>query len=239
MVSSTSLDAHDPVVAVVLDVVHEAVHVATAVVAAQRERDAERTEARVEPAVPRDRLPDARAPRVVAEADRVGELELLVADGDGAGDRHVLLGVAAREPVLRTGRRHLAVVPLGFAAERLRGGDEVEVDGARLVRVARERRLRLGHLARVREHAHLAVVGDVVLLVRRHHVEPQPRRVVRVVTVDGGPAEHEADAPVGQIEAHRHLGVPLVGAVAHADPAAHSRLGHARLGARSCSSDSR
>jgi len=43
----------------------------------------------------------------------------------------VLLGVAAREPMLRTRRWDLALVPLGLAAERLRGGDVVQLEGGR------------------------------------------------------------------------------------------------------------
>ena len=48
----------------------------------------------------------------------VGEVEPLVADRDRAGDRHVLLGVAAGELVRRARRRLLALVPLRLAALR-------------------------------------------------------------------------------------------------------------------------
>ena len=42
----------------------------------------------------------------------------------------------------------------------------------------------------------------------------------KVVVLDGGTLEHERHRAIGQINAHRHLGVALVGAVAHAEPAA-------------------
>ena len=96
----------------------------------------------------------------------------------------MLFGVAARELVRRTRRGFLTLVPLGLAARRVGGRGEAQIDGARLVRVARERRLRVRHLARVGEDAHLAVVGDVVLLVGRHHLEAQAAGVVGVMAVD-------------------------------------------------------
>ena len=76
-VSSTSRDLHPAVVAVALDVVQEAV----LRVADRRRRRASvhakprRAEVDGEPAVPPDVLPDARAPRVVAQPERVGEVE--------------------------------------------------------------------------------------------------------------------------------------------------------------------
>ncbi len=43
--------------------------------------------------------------------------------------------------------------------------------------------------------------------------------VERVVVRDLGPLEPEADLAVGQVEAHRHLGIPLVRPVADAEEA--------------------
>ena len=108
-----------------------------------------------------------------------------LADLHGTGDRHVLLGVAAREAVRRAGWRLLALVPLGLAARRLGDRREPEVD-RRTARAgcAANADAGVGHVARVGEDAHLAVVGDLVLLVRRDHVEPQPAGVVRQVAVD-------------------------------------------------------
>src|SRR6476619_4498795 len=83
----------------------------------------------------------------------------------------------------------------------------------------------------MRADAHVPGVGDVVLLVRGDDVEAQPGGVVRLVALDGGATEHEAHAAVGQVEAHGHLGVALVGAVAHAHPTPYSRVGAPGLGA--------
>ena len=64
-----------------------------------------------------------------------------------------------------------------------------------------------------------------MLLVRRDHLEAQAAGVVGLVAVDPRALELERDPPVGQVEAHRHLGVALVGPVAHPHPAAHARAG--------------
>src|SRR6185437_14934644 len=120
---------------------------------AQRAADADRAEARGDPAVPGDALPDPWSPRVVAQAEAGGHIEALLPHFDHAGDRHLLLGVAAREGMRRPGGRLLTLVPLGFAARRLRGRGDPELEGARYMGVALERAAGIGHLARVGEQA--------------------------------------------------------------------------------------
>ena len=133
------------------------------------------------------------------------EVEALAVHLDQAGDRHLLLGVALGEAVRGAGRRLLALVVDRLTTRRLRHRGEAEVDRALLARVALERSAGVGHLARVHEHAHVAVVGDVVLLVRRDDVELQSAGVVRDVALDVRPLEHEPHPPVGQVQAHGHL----------------------------------
>ncbi len=91
------------------------------------------------------------------------------------------------------------------------------------VRVLGERLLRVGHLERVVEQHDLAV--DSVTSSSSNGstiVEAHAAGVERVVVRDLGPLEHEADSAVGQVEAHRHLGVALVGPVADAEEATDS-----------------
>src|SRR4051812_7986220 len=206
---------HHAAVSVAVEVEHPAVDVAQVwivLVTAHRARQTEATaEAGGDPAVPPDALPDARPPRVVAQSEGVLEVEALAVHLHQPGDRHLLLGVALGEAVRGAGRRFLAVVVDRLATRRLRHRGEAEIDRALLARVRLERSAGVGHLPRVHEHAHVAVVGDVVLLVRRDDVELQAAGVVRDVSLDVRPLEHEPDPPVGEVEAHGHLRVPLVG----------------------------
>jgi hypothetical protein len=216
-------DRHGQIVAVALAVVEETVSAQSALLR-PRDRAGEAqigTEVDGEPAVPPDVLPVARPPRVVTEAETVCDVERVGADVDGSRDRHVLLGVPAREHLLgiEVGFA-LALFPLGLAAPRCSDGFQEKVDPAVDVRVVLESRLRLGHLPRTVQDADLPVVGDAVLLVRLDDLEAEPAGVVCVVGRDVRTLEHEADASVRQIQAHGELGVALVYAVAHAHPAA-------------------
>ena len=67
--SRTGTSGPSPYRAPVVDVAAD-VRAVDALFAAQRAGDAERTEARGDPAVPPDALPDARTPRVVAQSER-------------------------------------------------------------------------------------------------------------------------------------------------------------------------
>jgi hypothetical protein len=161
---------------------------------------------------------------VVAEAEAVGDVPRIRTDDDLPGDAHVLLGVSAGEHLGRVEiRLLLAFLPLGLAAPRLGDRDQPQIDAALDARVVLEGRLRIRHVARLREDAHLAVVGDPVFLVRLDHLELEAAAVVRVVVVDLRALEHEADLAVRQVQAHGELGVALVHAVAHPYPSAHPR----------------
>ncbi len=151
---------------------------------------------------------------MVAQAEAV-HLPLLVADPDGAFARDQLLVVALGELLTR-----LLVRRVGLAPEHLGGTRALDAHLALGVRVLGEGLLRVGHLQGIVEHDDLAGVGDVEPLERLQHVEADAAGVKGVVGRDLGPLEHEPDPPTGQIEAHRHLRVALVGPVATAEPPA-------------------
>ena len=65
----------------------------------------------------------------------------------------------------------------------------------------------------------MPVYETALRLERLDDVEAHPAGVERVVVGDLRPAEHEADAPVGEVDARRHLRVALVRPVAEPDPA--------------------
>ena len=79
----------------------------------------------------------------------------------------------------------------------------------------------VGHLQRIVEHDNLAAVIDAQFFERLHHGPCESASVERIVVRDGGALEHEAHLAVGQVDAHGHLGVTLVGTVTDAEPAAH------------------
>ena len=132
----------------------------------------------------------------------------------------VLLVMAARESLLGVLGDGGAVVVHGLAAPHRRHAPVVELDGGVDPRVLGERLARVRHLERTLEEGDLPVVRDALLLERLDHVEPHPAGVEGVVVGDLGPAEHEADAPIGEVDARRHLGVALVGPVAETYPTA-------------------
>ena len=184
-----------------------------------------RTEAGGEPPVPPDALPDPRPPGVVAQPESGVDVELQVADADGPAIA-ICCSVWPRAKPCdapaggSSPASHSGSPPHGWATAVTRKSIAQGSCGLLVERPARGRPSRA-----VVEHTDLAVVGDVVLLVRRHHVEAQPTGVVRGVADDVGPLEHEPHPAVRQVEAHGHLRVALVGAVPHAHPPAETRVG--------------
>jgi hypothetical protein len=156
---------------------------------------------------------------VVAQPEAV-DLPLLVGDADHAAGADVLLVVAPREALLGVLGDGGAVVVHGLAAPHRGHAPIVELDGGVDPRVLGERPARARHLERALEQGDLSGVRDALLLERLDDVEPHPTGVERVIVGDLGPAEHETDPPVGEVDARRHLGVALVGPVAEAGPAA-------------------
>jgi hypothetical protein len=155
---------------------------------------------------------------VVAQPEAV-DLPLLVGDAHDPAGADVLLVVTAGETLFGVLRDGGAVVVHGLAAQHRRHAPVVELDRGVDPRVLGERLARVRHLERTLEQGDLPRVGDALLLERLDDVEPHPTGVERVVVGDLGPAEHEPDTSVGEVDARRHLGVALVGSVAEAGPA--------------------
>src|SRR5262249_7350708 len=120
----------------------------------------------VEPAVPVDALPVARAPGLVARAV-AREREALFADLEPARALHELIEVGFAEAALRVDRQGRTVLAHDLAADARRGGAQVHLEAAVDDRVLAERPARFRHLVRPLEQADLALVGDAVALERR------------------------------------------------------------------------
>ncbi len=169
------------------------------------------------PAVPRQRLPVARTPGLVAQAETV-HLPHLVTDFDRAGDACVLLVMGLGEGVLGVG---LDLGPVGIhrlAAVHRRHASHVELHAALDHRIFAERLTRIGHLLRLVEHDNLPLVGDRQMLERGDHGDLEAAGMHGVVVLDLGSTEHETHPPVGQVQAHRHFGIALVDSIPEPKP---------------------
>ena len=177
------------------------------------------TEVHRQPAVPVNRLPVTRTPRMVAQAQAV-DRELRAVDLDRAASDHVLFVVPARERFfgflldLRTIRVDR------FAAEHRRCAFVVEVDLGRDHRVVLERIRRVRHLLRVLHQTQLAAIAHRQAFERLDDVERHAGAAERVVRFAFGPREHEADAAVRQIDTTRHLAAAFVRSIRQPKPAA-------------------
>ena len=168
-----------------------------------------------QPAVGVDRLPVARAPRVVAQPQAV-DLHGLAVDLDRAVHLHVLLVVRLRELLLRIDD---LVTRAGGAVRRPRRLVD-KVDLHLLPRVVLERHARVRHLRRILQVHRAALVHRAELLQRLDHLEAHAAGVHRVVVLDHRAIVLEQHAAVGQVERQRHLGAALVRAVAQPHEAA-------------------
>jgi hypothetical protein len=150
------------------------------------------------------------------------DLEALVADRQRPRHVHVLLVVGGAELLL--GGPVLLLRDLLLAVHGADGVVE-QVEGDLLDRVLAEGAARVGHLAGLLQLDRGALVGGPQLLGRLDDLEAQPPGVEGVVVLDLGALEHEHHPAVREVQADGHLGLALVGAVPHAEPAAERLAG--------------
>ena len=207
-----------------LDVAHEhqlatAMHEAAARLAAVRPHDVAAHEAEVgaevrgQPAVVGGRLPGARPPGVVAQAEAV-DREAPAVDLEHARGAVMLLVVPARE-------LHVVRAMLGrLASEHRAGARDREIERHGHERVVLEGAAGIAHRERIGEVAGLALVRDRETLEGRQGLEAHAARLEAAVVGDLGALEVEEHGTVRLVEADRGLGVALVGTVADACEAA-------------------
>ena len=105
-----------------------------------------------------------------------------------------------------------------LAAVHRRHASHVELHLALDHRIFAERFTRIGHLLRLVEHDDFAFVGDRQMLERGDHGDLEAAGMHGVVVLDLGSTEHETHPPVGQVKAHRHLGITLVDSIPEPKP---------------------
>ena len=89
----------------------------------------------------------------------------------------------------------------------------------------------VGHLSRVLEQTHLALIGHRQLLERGDHVDAQTASIHCIVATDARAAIYKADPPAWQIHTHGHLCVSLVDPIPNPEPAANLivRIEHVQI----------
>ena len=157
---------------------------------------------------------------MVAQAEALDAMHFAV-DRERARHAHVLLEVRAREALAGV----LAGLLLGLVPVERAHRDVLEIERHALLRIVLEGRLRVRHLPRFAQLDDVAVERSPVPVGHLDHFEAQAGGVEGVIVRDRGPAEAEQHAAIGQVEAHRALGVAFVRAVADAEPAAQRALG--------------
>jgi hypothetical protein len=76
--------------------------------------------------------------------------------------------------------------------------------------IAFERLRRFNHFKWIFQDADLPRIGDAVMLERLDNPELEAARVVRVVVIDFGTPEHEANRGIRSVQANSHFGCALV-----------------------------
>src|ERR1700683_4402296 len=141
----------------------------------------------------------------------------------------VLLEVTLRKLLSRISGRLRALPPVRgllaeFTAPSGRDAIVVEAQLARRIRIVFECRGRLRHLQRIFQHTKFARIADAMMLEWFQHFELEASSMMRLVVRDLRPLEHEADRVIGQVNAHGHFGIALIGPIAEARKSADAIL---------------